>query len=298
VADRSAWAQPLGARPRSGGATRYPSSSTDSGWSNSEANIYLSGVRYEPSAPLRREQEELLLLLVDAHDATPADQRAPFYLFRVMGGAFLRHLALPDDPPTKPADDDLISLREEGLLRIQQDQGTWLIDVTNRGLAYAGELRRRTEEPIDRIEAEVTRYLRTEGFQQRHPEAFRLWSQAEEESWNRDAPSSVVGHHCREALQEFAHGITENPAAKEKAKTVERIRSRLRQEKLRLGDGTVAWLDALLTYWGTVSDLAQRQEHAGQRASNELTLEDGRVLVFHTGIVMFEIDRALSRPPG
>jgi hypothetical protein len=45
--------------------------------------------------------------------------------------------------------------------------------------------------------------------------------------------------------------------------------------------------------YATVSDLVQRQEHAGQREGEPLVWEDGRRIVFQTAIVMFEIDRSL-----
>jgi hypothetical protein len=63
----------------------------------------------------------------------------------------------------------------------------------------------------------------------------------------------------------------------------------------RPGKATKAFLQSLLEYWGTVNDLVQRQEHGGQREGDPLTWEDGRRVVFHTLLVMYEIDRAVSR---
>lgn len=48
-------------------------------------------------------------------------------------------------------------------------------------------------------------------------------------------------------------------------------------------------LDALVVYWGTVSDLIQRQEHGAQKEGEALRWEDGRRVVFQTAVVMFEI---------
>ena len=48
-----------------------------------------------------------------------------------------------------------------------------------------------------------------------------------------------------------------------------------------------------MTYWGTVSDLVQRQEHGAQREGKQLVWEDARRVVFQTANVMFEIDRSL-----
>jgi hypothetical protein len=49
--------------------------------------------------------------------------------------------------------------------------------------------------------------------------------------------------------------------------------------------------EAIIGYWGAVSDLAQRQEHGAQKEGDPLTLEDSRRLVFHTAFVMYELDR-------
>ena len=60
-----------------------------------------------------------------------------------------------------------------------------------------------------------------------------------------------------------------------------------------LGDSKKAFLDALIAYWGTLSDLIQRQEHDSQKEGKPLVWEDARAVVFQTLIVMFEIDRNL-----
>lgn len=56
-------------------------------------------------------------------------------------------------------------------------------------------------------------------------------------------------------------------------------------------------LDALVVYWGTVHDLAARQEHGAAKAV-PLVAEDARRVVFQTAIVMFELDRAFVRAFG
>ena len=52
-----------------------------------------------------------------------------------------------------------------------------------------------------------------------------------------------------------------------------------------------------MAYWGTLSDLVQRQEHGAAKEGEPLTWEDGQRVVFHTAIVMWEIDRSLLRIP-
>jgi hypothetical protein len=68
----------------------------------------------------------------------------------------------------------------------------------------------------------------------------------------------------------------------------------LDQHRPRVGTTAAPFLVALLAYWGTVSDLVQRQEHGAQKEGGPLVWEDGRRVVFQTAIVMFEVDRALS----
>jgi hypothetical protein len=84
-----------------------------------------------------------------------------------------------------------------------------------------------------------------------------------------------------------------HPDAK-KAHDVARIRSVLDQHTSRLGTTLAPFLGALLSYWGAVSDLVQRQEHGAQKEGTPLMWADGRRVVFQTAIVMFETDRALS----
>ena len=53
-------------------------------------------------------------------------------------------------------------------------------------------------------------------------------------------------------------------------------------------------LDALLSYWGAVSDLTQRQEHGALKEGERLTWEDGRRLVFHVAQLMHDVDACLQ----
>jgi hypothetical protein len=64
--------------------------------------------------------------------------------------------------------------------------------------------------------------------------------------------------------------------------TVARIRSVLEHLAGLLGATEKPLLDALLTYWGTVSDLVQRQEHGAQREGESLSWADSRRVVFQT----------------
>ena len=111
---------------------------------------------------------------------------------------------------------------------------------------------------------------------------------------------TTVGHHCREAMQEFADALIkrhngEADAQPDKTKTVARVRMVFNVYSGKLGDKEKAVLEALLNYWGTVADLTQRQEHGEQKEGEQLVWEDARRAVFQTLLVMFEVDKALSR---
>lgn len=101
-------------------------------------------------------------------------------------------------------------------------------------------------------------------------------------------------HKIREAMQEFATVLVEEtnpPDVNENvASTVSRLRSVIETVDVA-SDAHRKVLEALLPYWGTVSDFIQRQEHGGQREGEPLTWEDARAAVFLTMNVMVEVDR-------
>ena len=98
-------------------------------------------------------------------------------------------------------------------------------------------------------------------------------------------------------MQEFAASLVRmlciTSVDADPAKTVSRIRAVISSRRSAIGSASGDFLDALLAYWGTVSDLAQRQEHGGQKEGIPLSSKDARRLVFQTMIVMYELDDAL-----
>jgi len=99
-------------------------------------------------------------------------------------------------------------------------------------------------------------------------------------------------------MQEFADVIIQRysppNAPSDKTKIINRIRAVLNTQAQKLGSTEKAFLEALLAYWGTVSDLVQRQEHGGQKEGSPLLWIDSRRVVFQIAIIMFEIDGVLS----
>lgn len=157
---------------------------------------------------------------------------------------------------------------------------------------------RRRGEPVQRVQVSIREYIQSHAFQSRYRSAYAKWQEAENLLWSDDSDKALttIGHLLREAMQEFATALVERfrppNVEADKARTVSRIRAVLNAQKL--GDKVRAFLDALIIYWGTVSDLVQRQEHGALREGEPLKWIDARRVVFQTAIVMLEIDAALA----
>lgn len=157
-------------------------------------------------------------------------------------------------------------------------------------------------DPEERVQGEMLRYVDADQFRAAYPAAYAKWAAASRLLWGGDADQHLtrIGHDCREAMQEFAQTLAieaglGNVVPPDKAMTVARIRAVLAAHKARLGETEAPFLDAMLVMWGTISDLAQRQEHGTQRAT-PLVREDARRLVFATLYVMTELDAAVATP--
>jgi hypothetical protein len=138
-------------------------------------------------------------------------------------------------------------------------------------------------------------------FHAEFPGAHEKWCQAEHEMWaaERGGSLSAVGHHCREAMQEFASALVTKfqPADVDQdlQHVVNRVGAVLVACTGTLGETEKLVLDTMMEYWRALSDLVQRQEHGAQRDKGALVWEDGRRLVFLTGVAMHEIARSLVR---
>jgi hypothetical protein len=197
---------------------------------------------------------------------------------------------------------DIESLGDANLLRLGRgSRGSLNFEITPFGFRYAKWLRGQIKEPLLRVSDNVRSYLASARFQDQYKVAYQKWTQAEAALWAEDSAKQLttIGHLCREVLQEFCTVLVEQhqiPAPNpDKTKTADRLRSVFKQYQPTLGQGVTEFLDALLAYWGTLSDLVQRQEHGAAKEGEQLTWEDGQRVVFHTAIIMWEMDRSLVR---
>lgn len=247
---------------------------------------------------LEHEQEQLFRDLVEAERRIPRAERSHFLILNTVGPAGVQ-LAHPGwrDSDRRIFEGDIDTLARVGLIVIAYPAiGLKGFYVTPEGFAYYGEIMRRRGEPVQCVQLSVREYVQSPAFQSRYRSAYAKWTEAENLLWSDDSEKALttIGHLLREAMQEFATALVERfqplDVEADKARTVSRIRAVLSTRKL--GDKLSAFLDALLAYWGTVSDLVQRQEHGALREGEPLKWIDARRVVFQVAIVMLEIDAA------
>lgn len=245
-------------------------------------------------------QIETLTMVVEAARATPREQRQEFWFHHTLGH-IQAHLSHPGLHDAFAHQSDLEVLAREGLISIRYERGPSRgghFDITPLGHRFYEYLVATRGQPVEHVEQQIESYVNGDRFRLAHPRAYDKWHAAVQAHAAPEArvQPSTIGHLCREAMQEFADTMIittgEQDDYPDKAKTVSRI-----QRVLRLIDSDTerAFMKAIITYWGTVADLVQKQEHDAQREGTALTWEDGRRIIFHTAVVMYEISRVVDR---
>ena len=253
---------------------------------------------------LEKEQQELLVVLVEASRNVAYENRQKFMAIYRMDSrlAHLHHPGLPKDFPGAYLGDIEILARERLVNLTHSKKGTPRFDVTPQGFQHYELIKSQQGEPIERLEGEVRHYLEQHSFQKKYPNAYDKWMDAENDLWKSDSKEQLttIGHKCRETIQLFAAALVEEfkppDLDTDVTHTVSRIRSVLQHQSGNFGKATNSFLDALVAYWGTLSDLIQRQEHGALKEGEALKWEDARRVVFHTALVMYEVDRTIRLP--
>lgn len=231
----------------------------------------------------------------------PQNEREPIRVLQDRNKTYLQHrgfsggqiqVHLPN--VTALAEAKLIDLRPGDPSSVQ------LIDIKTKGFSYYKELKQEIREPAQRLECELRSYIDSGHFRSRYSDAYRKWLEAEALLWGTDPGKQLttIGHHCREAMQEFAEVLVKihNPPNidPDKARTVSRLKAINKHRSAAFGDTMERFLGTLVDHWESVILLVQRQVH-GMQKKQELVWEDGRRVVFQTLVTMVEIDRALTR---
>lgn len=245
------------------------------------------------------EHLELLTAVVEASRRQPRGDKRPFLLLMTQGGDQIIHSSLPGGNLTSN-EEDVEILARYGLVSAKRTQRyTLSFYVTPEGFEFYERVKTSDRTPAEQVEADIRQLIDSEGFRTRYPEAHRKWVAAESLLWrDREGDLSTIGHLCREAMQEFAAALVERfkpaEALPRKDEDVGRIRAVLSQRKRYLSATRVPLLDALLVYWGTTTDMVQRQEHSAAKEREPVTWEDARTVVLQTLIVFTELDRSLA----
>jgi len=250
---------------------------------------------------LEDEQVQLLSVLVEASRNVPTEERQKFHAAQTLGQhlAFIIHQGMPKDFPGAYIGDIEI-LAQQGFLNLSYGKYRSVnFDVTPIGFKYYEYIMNLIEEPTKRIETSINEYINSNYFRSKYSSAYKKWSEAEEKLWESETEKqlTVIGHLCRESIQLFVSTLItlKNPDNydKEVSHTVSRLKSVINFNKENLGETELEFCLALISCWGSVSDLIQRQEHGAQKEGEKISWEDGRRIVFQTMIIMYEIDRSL-----
>jgi hypothetical protein len=251
--------------------------------------------------PLEPEQTELLNAAVEAARNVQRKERQKFLVIETMADTSIIHPGLPGGSLTvyKGDIDVLISLGL--LLPTYGSSSTMFFDVSPYGFQFYEALKEQSGKPMQRVGQQTKDFIDSDGFRRKYPLAYDKWAKAEAVLWSSDSETqfTTIGHLCREALQEFTEALVIHyqltDSEPDKTHTVARLRAIINRKKASLGETWVAFLDALLAYWGTLNDLVQKQEHGSLKEGDPLIWEDGRRVVFHTAVLMSEICRCFSK---
>ena len=246
---------------------------------------------------LEPEQEDLLAKFVEAHRTIPKEDRGEFLGVRSQGPDLFLHISNKASFHGSIPDAEILA--HYGLLRRSYNrQGDPTFYVMPQALVHYAE-RKASSPAVDAVQENLLSYLDGPEFQSRHPIAHQKWEQAVTRLWEEDSAQQLttIGHLCREVMQEFVTSLAARHQVDLSDLPVDKTVKRLQRIVDKKRDGKraaeLALLDASIVYWGTLSDLVQRQEHGAQKENEPLTWEDGRRVVFQTCVVMHEISRSL-----
>jgi len=247
---------------------------------------------------LEPQQIELLIRLVEAYRSLPSSQRGRFNItddFNAMHVYIWNegHEAGGGDVRALPADLDVLAA-ERAIQFV--DKGVFVL--LPEGLRAYERIKLAQGQPVQRTENAVRQYLDTERFQAAYPNAHQMWKSAEAKLWGDDSDRELttIGHLCREALQEFADALIRRAkldgSHPDKTKTMNRIRAVLERKVASETDREL--LESLMAYCWAANGVIQRQEHGAQGQALPLTSHSARLCVFHTLLVMYEVDRIME----
>ncbi len=212
---------------------------------------------------------------------------------------------LPDDRSMMSM---LFRLRDDGYLdrKSMHTLATSFEGVHRLTLTTMGRREARTAEervdPFERVHAETRGLLSSDEFRAAYPAAFAAWSSGERLLWSEDAQTKLtaIGHHAREAMQEFATALVQahgpSNVDPDPAHARARVGAVIAMHRRHLGDARRIALEALGDLWEAADALVQRQEHAAQKEREPVTWWDARRVIVLSMYCMVELAAAFERP--
>lgn len=249
---------------------------------------------------LDQEQKEEFIKFIDTYKDIIRNKSHKFLAHHLLNENTLINHTLKEDIKYEMHTINFEAFCESGLFHTSNSssQGARFI-INQHGLKIYEELKNERILPFKGIEKTVIEYLKSSHFIDKFPKAYKKWLNAEnvfsKELSNENL--TTIGHLCRESLQEFSDELLEIKSIQntfEKSKIIDKMRAIFDNiDTIKRSKSTKAFLNALLNYWGSLSDLVQKQEHDSQKEGEILTNEDARRIIFHTAIIMYEIDKTI-----
>jgi hypothetical protein len=194
----------------------------------------------------------------------------------------------------KAAGNDLAPTNVREMLNVRADRVGITRRVTPEGLRKSGAAHAGGSTGIGALFDE-------QRFAARYPTAYQRWRDGQALfNINPDRYAGNIGLACREAMIAFAATFSERFGVSVDAppqQTVVRVRRVVTENEHRMSEKVAALSqDVLVPYWGTVSDLVQRQVHGAEREREPLTRDDAARVLMQTFMVMYELDRSVPDP--
>ena len=251
---------------------------------------------------LEQPQWALLGELVSAVDKTSAEERQPFQVISP-GNRYVQVVHHPglNNRCLEAYPADLKALERGSLLEVtSRDQGYWEFELLPLARGFWRQRIANLQSSLQRVEQAVREYLDGSRLRERYADAYAKIAEADGLLWSTEAEqnATIICHLCREALVLFTTALVNEhkppDADLELAKTKRRLGSVLRSARHPIGEKTSVFIDALEGYYSALSDLVDRGEHGAAKIGEPVAWDDARRVVFHTLIVMYEVDRALG----
>lgn len=165
------------------------------------------------------------------------------------------------------------------------------------GIIRYNEIIKIKKNPILMINSYLKDFLTKGELQQKYPKAFKRWTEADELLWiGKSDNHTTIGHKCRECLQEFASELIIKLKIENADENSKNIKNRLKSvlKDCNIGKTIPKFIDRFYSYIDIVNDLVQKQEHGASKESEDLSWNDSRRVVFHTALIMLEVDSLIT----